>query len=796
MRKSAIFVILFLLLVTSLTAETRRITYQGKVTDADGVGLSGIYNVVFKVYDDLSAGVLLHEVTVTDVPVTKGLFSCYFDLELTLDEFESDLYLEVEFGGDRLLPRMQVTSEIMSFYSTFSQNSAAADSSGVSGAAYTSVYADTSEYTEFAVLATDADSANVAGLAHAAENADSAYKAGIAHHSYHTDQADTSAFTELAYFADSARVSVAAYHADSAAAINWSDIVEIPADIADGDDGTFYRIRFQDGAPFTDSVKVREGDNISFVQYGNNLEIHADIPDFLLDGDDEGISRIKIDGGTYITDSLILAEGEYIALEQAGRTVTINTDLPEDLADGDDEGFLKMKAAGNGWLTDSSVITGSNEITVTQHLDTIKIDFTADANYIHTQDTLIQDAAFYIDGPGRVGGGSWDEARTMNFGGMDGNTKNYPMAGDAAYFRSVAMFTGAELNLEAGVLSGMQLRVNSMPTLNFIHSNVNIWVLQTSATTVPTLWSTTGAKNVLNASTFTIPFEASGWYEFAFADTVHYDGTSNIMIFIEGRTAPGFLPVTAPTYFYSEQRSDSYMAWNNSTGAYSDALTRTTMRSDFGLVFESAQWTVDGVIIEEDMITLDGNLAASGDVEAETFTLSGSSIYSWDEIGPFLNPDYDTIAGTHHDTIVVNNDMKVVGELIADSIQAAGDLLTIDDDMSVDGTVTVGEFFTLDRTVLLLDMDATLTRTRSYHQVSGTGYEMVLNGTTAIADGAKIGQVLILEGTDDEYAVGIPAGSNTMMPYRCVLGEGETIMLIWNGSVWVELARTQQTIPE
>ncbi len=686
MRKSIIFFMLFL--ITCLGAETRRVTYQGKVTNSAGVGLDGIYDVVFKIYDDPSFGTLLHEVTVTDVPVDRGLLSCYFNLELTPEELAEDMYLEVVFDGDRLLPRMLVTSEIMSFYSTFSHSADEADSSTIAAASYYTDVADSARISGIAYYSDFADTARISAFSDHATNADSSFKAAIAHHSYHTDQADTSQFTFLSEFTDSSRISARAHLADSATALNWGDLRAIPADIADGDDGGFYRIRFQDGVYFTDSLRVREGANISFIEYGNNVEIHANIPGDLLDGDDEGIARAKVAGESYITDSLIFVAGDYIALGQAGREITISTDLPEEITNGDDEGVQRLRAGGYSWLGDSATFVGSDRVTVSQRGDSIQIDFSADSNYIYAQDTLEQRTGFFVAGPGKVGGGDRDEARTLQYGSMDGSTKDYPLAGDEPYFRSIMLVEASEMDLMGGVLAGLQLSVNTTPILNFIHADFDIWILQTVDSSVPALWDITGAKNVKSSTAFTIPFEASGWFDIAFDDTVHYDGTSNLMIFIQGRTAPAFIPTPAVTYHYSAMPTDAYMAYSHGSGGYTDLMNTTTNRSDLGLIFDPAQWHIDGVVLDEGVITLDGDIEAGGDINGGSFTLDGSTITAWNDIEDYIHTIYDTLEGVRHDTIVVNDDMKIIGELIADSIQAVGPTIEMDDSVLVKGNLT------------------------------------------------------------------------------------------------------------
>lgn len=82
----------------------------------------------------------------------------------------------------------------------------------------------------------------------------------------------------------------------------------------------------------------------------------------------------------------------------------------------------------------------------------------------------------------------------------------------------------------------------------------------------------------------------------------------------------------------------------------------------------------------------DGDVSAEGDIEAASFTLDGTTITEWPSGGGGV--ENDTIwseAGMPEDTIVTMANMKIHGELIADSIQAAGPTIEMDDDVVVHG---------------------------------------------------------------------------------------------------------------
>ncbi len=93
--------------------------------------------------------------------------------------------------------------------------------------------------------------------------------------------------------------------------------------------------------------------------------------------------------------------------------------------------------------------------------------------------------------------------------------------------------------------------------------------------------------------------------------------------------------------------------------------------------------------------------------------------------------------------------------------------------------ITVGAGFTLDQDDLetaYIVLDGTASRTS--------------DTTTAIEDGLETGQILILQGTDDTNTIIIKDNANTALAGDCTLGENDTLTLIYNGTVWVELCRS------
>lgn len=106
----------------------------------------------------------------------------------------------------------------------------------------------------------------------------------------------------------------------------------------------------------------------------------------------------------------------------------------------------------------------------------------------------------------------------------------------------------------------------------------------------------------------------------------------------------------------------------------------------------------------------------------------------------------------------------------------------------VDGHTTIGALFALSRVTVGPTAGSTLTPPSSYILLNPAA-SVILSATTAIANGSTIGDVLILEGTDDTQTVTINNGANTSLaaPSR-TLGDDDTLMLLWNGSSWIEIS--------
>lgn len=122
--------------------------------------------------------------------------------------------------------------------------------------------------------------------------------------------------------------------------------------------------------------------------------------------------------------------------------------------------------------------------------------------------------------------------------------------------------------------------------------------------------------------------------------------------------------------------------------------------------------------------------------------------------------------------------------ILADLIDAVDSLgLLLDTDIGL---------LRLESATTALAAGATLTVTHPVHKVAGSGGAVVLDGTTAIADGSIDGQLLTLFGTDDVNTVEVPAAANTQLNGPCILTNGDALEMFWDAtlSAWRERNRS------
>lgn len=123
---------------------------------------------------------------------------------------------------------------------------------------------------------------------------------------------------------------------------------------------------------------------------------------------------------------------------------------------------------------------------------------------------------------------------------------------------------------------------------------------------------------------------------------------------------------------------------------------------------------------------------------------------------------------------------------------------TLAGDLAVDGagtssfagSVSIGDFMTLmQENQTALPVNASLVPNASHILVAGGSGSVTLSGTTAIANGSAVGQILLLIGNSDANTVTVNDGANVQCAAGAnrTLGRNDVLTLLWNGTDWLEV---------
>ncbi len=114
---SIAIVIIFIGISSVFSQVPQKISYQGVLTDIDGVALNGNYNIQFSLYNTESGGTPIWQ-EIQDVLVTNSIFDVYLgSVNPIILSFNSQYWLEIQVGSSLPLPRVMLASSPYSFIS-------------------------------------------------------------------------------------------------------------------------------------------------------------------------------------------------------------------------------------------------------------------------------------------------------------------------------------------------------------------------------------------------------------------------------------------------------------------------------------------------------------------------------------------------------------------------------------------------------------------------------------------------------------------------------------------------------
>ena len=125
MKKAlTVCILVFLGIFTQVNSQIPQvITYQGVLTNSEGVFLNGAYDLTFEIYNSMLGGSLLWTETHTAVIVESGVFNVYLGTTSPFNlSFDEPLWLQTQVGTGTPLPRLRFTSSPYAFMAKSVQN--------------------------------------------------------------------------------------------------------------------------------------------------------------------------------------------------------------------------------------------------------------------------------------------------------------------------------------------------------------------------------------------------------------------------------------------------------------------------------------------------------------------------------------------------------------------------------------------------------------------------------------------------------------------------------------------------
>ncbi|MCD6595564.1 right-handed parallel beta-helix repeat-containing protein [bacterium] len=620
---------LWVLLVLFSYAIALPIDYQGKLTDPTGVGINDTMDIALAIYDDPSAGTLIDADTVSASIVYHGLFSEIFDITIPVPAISGPLYIQIAIDTSMtgatwtaLSPRQLVTTAFRAMWTDNAVNA---------------IYADTATY----VLASNVAYDNTASGLSATD-------------------------VQLAIDELSGFDLQGAY--DNGNAIIGDNSVSITLNPGHG--RALYAKVGKDGISTSTAAAVyARNDSTGPAIYASGNIVQATGKYFGTNGD----TRILLDMNNNSTDQFRIYSGDSIIqffVTEEG-LANANAIVAND----------SIELGGvwrNTWPTGGAV---------------------SDSNFIQNQDTVAQPAKFWIANRGVVGGVTSYSDVDMIFGSGTSGSSTKPFAGWYHYARNVSMITAAEIGAGgATTIDSLSIYLQTPSTTDpWTFDSVYIWLELTTATSVPTTWNVAGATQVYYVLAEAIP-QVAGWYHFDITDFA-YDGTSNLLIYFQDGYQSTNYASGGPQWRYSTMATSDYNAYDYDDSSWPTTLTTSTYRTDFRLSFTGFPSVIDQVVIENGTVDADNDLLIGGTsltgtggagivgYDNTTSGLAATDVQNAiDEIVGIAGGGKDTlwtVAEDPADTMVIMAQTKIYGELIADSIQAVGDTVYFDDNISV-----------------------------------------------------------------------------------------------------------------
>ena len=199
-----------------------------------------------------------------------------------------------------------------------------------------------------------------------------------------------------------------------------------------------------------------------------------------------------------------------------------------------------------------------------------------------------------------------------------------------------------------------------------------------------------------------------------------------------------------------------------------------------------------------------------GDSMTEDFSVSTVGSYIGSHAGTYLDYGYVVAnSGTMTAGLVIENHasnspaameygiyMESASDHMASGIDMSNASFTGDDIVFQNGTGLSEETDTVlaftefvgatEQSAVVVTEGSTITPTGTYQPLTSSG-AVTTSTSIAIADGSFVGQLLILVNENGSDEITIDNGGNTHLSADIVLGNDDTLMLLWDGADWLEI---------
>ena len=166
---------------------------------------------------------------------------------------------------------------------------------------------------------------------------------------------------------------------------------------------------------------------------------------------------------------------------------------------------------------------------------------------------------------------------------------------------------------------------------------------------------------------------------------------------------------------------------------------------------------------------------------------NGSTSGSGADAGIYLLSDYGSSETT--DSMDYGIDMASAQINQADLRLENGETI----DNGTDTVIALSNFLAMgERQGIIVSEGSTITPTGTYQPISSAS-AVTTSATTAIADGVKNGQLLILVNENASDTIIVKDSANTHLSGDITLGNDDTLMLMWDGADWLELATSNNS---